>query len=59
MKLINPKTKQIIDVPDSHGEMLLRQKFYQKVDTEVEAVVPNQNNRKRSRKDGTRSNKSK
>lgn len=28
MKLVNPETKDVIEVPDKHGEMLLSLGFY-------------------------------
>lgn len=31
MKLKNPNTKEVIEVPDTHGEMLLRKGFYRLV----------------------------
>lgn len=50
MKLLNPKTKDIIEVEDTHGEMLLQQGFYQLHTADEPAVVKKKVTKKKAQK---------
>lgn len=36
MKFMHPETKEIFEVPDAHGQTLLEQGFYKRVEDTVE-----------------------